>query len=360
MAVSKEKRVVTRRCIYCGGSVSGVKKGEHVVPKALGGAVTIKKVCQRCNNEELSKLDEELTERSPLRLLARKELKKPGESVWGYDAKHDVAIEARISENGFSSILWPQLVFKDGIIMFFGDHEELMESGWENSCHKFLKYARVARGTLRKCRRPRWIWNQVKLPPRRGKFPPRVYTKHTLERLSNRAHFICRYTKKSDRVYLLKQLDNWDPNKGVKKKEESLGVRDPESQFSYADRIVLRALVKMGINLLGWLAKDTTVSKDTFEKAIAFVRYDLGLAPPNNLCGFVVNEDIQYLCCPAGAHKFLLEYDHSFWTLDCAFFGGHAGATVTFPGPSRETWRRAEITTPLRSNEWVVKLFSRP
>ena len=52
-------------CVYCGGEVRGVSKGEHVIPKALGAALTMNTVCKDCNNA-FSDIDKELCSRSLL------------------------------------------------------------------------------------------------------------------------------------------------------------------------------------------------------------------------------------------------------------------------------------------------------
>ena len=60
-----EPRIIdpSKMCIYCGGPVKGVRKGEHIVSRALGGTLGLRCVCTGCNTGVLSVLDTELAAR---------------------------------------------------------------------------------------------------------------------------------------------------------------------------------------------------------------------------------------------------------------------------------------------------------
>lgn len=85
----------TRTCIYCGGEALKVRKGEHIVPKAIGGRRTIsdfckgRTICNPCNNGPLSELDEELCHRSPLSVIASQEIDSHIWQVWDVDHRTD-------------------------------------------------------------------------------------------------------------------------------------------------------------------------------------------------------------------------------------------------------------------------------
>ena len=40
-----------RLCLYCGNPTGKVRKGEHLIPDAIGGTLATKDVCGKCNNE---------------------------------------------------------------------------------------------------------------------------------------------------------------------------------------------------------------------------------------------------------------------------------------------------------------------
>src|SRR5262245_34517452 len=61
-------------CFYCGKSTAENGTREHVVPRNLGGFITIPDVCGPCNREVLSRLDEDLRVRSVLAPIASEEL----------------------------------------------------------------------------------------------------------------------------------------------------------------------------------------------------------------------------------------------------------------------------------------------
>ncbi len=55
-----------------------------------------------------------------------------------------------------------------------------------------------------------------------------------------------------------------------------------------------------------------------------------------------------------GSHSFRLIHDRGSWNVHFAFFGGRVGAFVRFRGPNRETWRTANVVSPIGSSEWQV------
>jgi len=341
-------------CVYCGKPVGPVRKGEHVVPKSLGCVVTVRCVCSDCNNA-LSGVDKELVSQTPLAMIAAQELDASVDGFWDYNAEHDLALEARIVKELDAPVLWPQVVLDDRGPMFWFDLAEARQLGRERYRKEFIELLTRARNTLRGgCKRPRWLWMPVAHPPRRGRFPPRVFTPHGYREWSNRIHFKCRYAESADQGRILWSLDNWRPFEGKLKGKEHWGGMEPEAQMSYNCGDVLRALVKIGLNLLVYVCGPTQVNRQTFSEAIAFARYDEGGGPSIDDCGFVWNTDVAQMECPPDAHKFRLTCDQN-WALDCAFFGGRMGATVAFPGPCAEQWSRVEIVAPLGSPDWTVE-----
>ena len=86
---------IQRSCIYCRGDVVRVRKGEHIVPEAVSGALTVKTVCGNCNNR-FSQIDTELCSRSPLSIVASQQIDAHLWQVW--DVDHSAAhllLEAR-------------------------------------------------------------------------------------------------------------------------------------------------------------------------------------------------------------------------------------------------------------------------
>ena len=70
-------------CIYCG--LDKAPSREHVIQDALGGVDVLTTVCVDCN-AAMKGLDDVLAVKSPLSLLARRELSGMGPNSWDIDA----------------------------------------------------------------------------------------------------------------------------------------------------------------------------------------------------------------------------------------------------------------------------------
>src|SRR5262245_9241439 len=74
-----------RPCLYCGEPTGRGRKGEHIVPEAIGGALTLndvstRAVCPKCNSGVLAQLDRELCSRSFLSAIASKSMRTSGDA----------------------------------------------------------------------------------------------------------------------------------------------------------------------------------------------------------------------------------------------------------------------------------------
>lgn len=345
----------SKLCIYCGKPVKGVRKGEHIVPEALGGAATIPRVCSGCNSGTLSQLDKELVSRSPLSVLVWEELGRTQNEVWDYDVERDLALEARVEEGYLYPVLWPQIILDEERSVFRADVAEVQELGWERSVRVFDTHLLAARKSLDSgAKRPLWIWEPRETPPDRGRYPPRVFCRRRISQLNPRSHFQCRYLRNAEQGDILRRIDTWCARKGQLVLEQTVGVRDPEAHLSWSPRYVVRALVKIALNTLASICKNTLVIRDTFPEAVRFVLDEEGGELDWRRYGFVVNEDIAFLECPKGAHRLDLTYGAG-WSFVASFFGGRAGAFVNFPGPNSELWSHALVTLPLKSPKVSLK-----
>lgn len=275
--------------------------------------------------------------------------------VWDYNADRDLALEAHIQPDLHSPVLWPQLVLEQDKTDLHADGEEIMRIGQEAFTRRFHQAMRSSRNTLETetGRKVLWRWDRVPKPPRRGRYPVRVFTRHPYEEFDDTIHFHCRYAGDIDKEWALHKIDEWTSGT-VKKVAESLGVADPEQFSTSRPDLLLRGFVKIGLNLLAYFCEKTQVNHRTFADAVRYVRHDNVPGPSPNDCGFVYSADALAIGCPADAHKFRLTYDHA-WRLDCAFFGGRMGATVAFPGPCLEDWRRLEVVAHLDGSDWAVE-----
>ncbi len=340
-------------CMYCEGPVRGVKNGEHIVQAALGATRTLKCVCADCNGA-FSDVDRELASRSPLQTVMWEELDKTSENIWDYNDELNLAIEAKAAPNGEGPILFPQLVLTEPTPVFFFDAEEVEDLGLENAMNSFRAQLAAAIATVHAGqKRARVGWERLRNLPRRGQYPPRVFSRRRFEKFNEKMNFTCRFHGQVDQEQILNQAEEWCRSSFIGEPKTSWSVLDPESHYSCRPRWVLRALVKTGLNLLRHVCSLTSVNPRTFRDAIQFARYDRGSGPSLEDSGYLIQHDTQTLMCPPDAHLFRLSYGQN-WALDCAFFGGRIGATVAFPGPNREEWNRADIIVPIKDHAWKI------
>jgi hypothetical protein len=116
--------------------------------------------------------------------------------------------------------------------------------------------------------------------------------------------------------------------------------------------VVLRGLMKIGLNLIAASCPNTPVDRKAFSLATQII---LGNGPMSiktvRANGFVRAEDVQTISAQGNAHSFRLVHDGS-WYVYMSFFGGKIGALVRIPGPNHEDWRCKNIVAPLNSTDW--------
>ena len=342
-------------CLYCGKS--GLLTREHIVPEALGATKWLKCVCSTCNNKVLSQLDNELVTKSPLSLVAASELLKTTGYTWDVDhSESNLLLEARADESAGSMFVWPQIIF-DEKLQIRGDAEEVQQFGAENFQDVFVKHLLAAFQTVKKSlKRPRIVFDPVpeKIPPM-YRCPPRLFATRSIRDFDNRMHFQCRYQTSSDKRRALHALDKWDSSKRFRDYATQLGSALPSFHLHYDAVAVVRSLTKIALNLLRFLCENTAVDREHLRSAVEFVTGKHSVKRRIlDRQGFVDADSIQALGCPENSHLFRLVYDRGWWSVHFAFFASRVGAFVTFPGPSRETWRSANVVAPIGSCEWSV------
>jgi hypothetical protein len=353
-----------KACVYCGGNIGRVKKGEHVIPAAIGGALTIKTVCQACNNL-FSRIDAELCSRSALSIVASQELDAHLWQVWDVDhAAKNLFLEASPDWSAKSFKLYPQVVFERSGPQIRGDYQEMIRFGKEAFQQVLVK------GMLRACRRfnagqPRWLHRErMPLNPdlaKQYRLPPRIFVRHSITELADllsqnkRASFVLRYETDADWRFAMNVLSKWEPTPGYQRFDVRLGTHLPTFRFTYDGTEVLRALAKIGINLLAAHCCKTRVNWETFRDVIAVV---MGKSPVSlplmNANGFVDARGIEPIRAQARAHSFRLLHSDGHWHIYSSFFGGRVGSFVRFPGPNHEEWNEVDIIAPLGSPSWTV------
>jgi hypothetical protein len=199
-------------CIYCGGHVGRVKQGEHIIPAAVHGALTIKTVCGNCNNA-FSQIDTELCSRSPLSIVASQQIDAHLWQIWDVDhGNRNLLLEARPDWTDRSLTLYPQMVFEQGGPQIRGDHEEMLAFGRGSfQCVLIKSLLRAFRRY--KAGQGRWLHLEriQEAATRIGgyRLPPRIFTRRSIQELADRmlqdkrAAFVLRYQRETDRRFAL-------------------------------------------------------------------------------------------------------------------------------------------------------------
>lgn len=362
-----------RNCIYCGDVVKKVRRGEHIVPETIGGTVTISDVsdntvCSKCNNEVLSTLDRELCSRSYLSIIASQEIDAHLWQAWEVDTTAgNVLLEARPSWEGNelkTLICYPQMTFERQGPELRGDLNEIEQFGLENFEKVLTRAARIAfrrynRGEKRVLHFER-IESSIRSEGYR--FPPRIFTRHSIAEIArkiDRQSFIVRYCTSDDKHLALRWLSRLDNTPSFNKWREKVGTLLPAMGQFFDIGLTLRALFKIGINLLAAYCRKTSVNHQTFSKAINVVRGTAGIHESLITAnGFVHAIDLAELQATGNGHAFRLVYHDGHWLVYSSFFGGRINAVVAIPGPNYEEWNTMEIVMPLNDKDLSVSTYS--
>lgn len=353
-------------CIYCGQSVrlSRRARGEHIIPESIGGARTIRCVCNACN-VDFSKQDKALVSDSYLSISARRYMAKKLGRCWEVDhSAGNLLLEAQPATDFRHVKLWPQLIFGRGQPQMRGDFEEFEQSDADEPHRVFLEHlhrAYLRHRSLRPDQRSPLIFEQVKSLLPECIYPPRVYAEREIADFHPKMHFKCRYSTPEDRTLLLESIQECTPNWEFNKMESVLGSGRVSISFNFDVSLVLRALTKIGINLLADVCTNTIVDRFSFREAVRFVKYGISRNSRRMIAryGFVRHGDLKLLNCAPNFHKFrLVHFGAShLWAVYSSFFGGDINTMVEFEGPSDERWSTVDITVPLNSKEWKIRKY---
>src|SRR5262249_26479967 len=144
--------------------------------------------------------------------------------------------------------------------------------------------------------------------------------------------FELQYLSAQEKNRALSQLANWDASKPFGRMTVGLGSELPCFRCYYDADKVLRALLKIAVNLLAALCPTTPVNRDAFQDVIRVILGEVPVLPVMiGQNGFVCASDIEPLKAEGNAHSFRLVHLAGAWQVYFSFFGGRLGAFVQFP-----------------------------
>lgn len=357
-------RTAGRLCIYCDSYVGRVRKGEHIIQEAIGGALTVRTVCASCNNT-FSNIDAELCSRSPLSIVASQQIDAHLWQAWDVDhSDSDMLLEAYPNWAAESLTLYPQIVFDSTGPQLRGDMEEITRFGSRGFEQVIVK------SMLRAFRRheaglKRWLHfervEKDQIIERGYRLPPRIFPRMSIDDLADRlvrgeqASFIIRYQTDADRRRVLNAIETWNPAKSFRSFGGGIGSALPVFGCYYDMGKVFRALAKMAVNLLAHFCPNTPINRKTIGPVVRVIRGKSPVSPELLAAnGFVHAADVASIKTNGNDHSFRLLHWDDEWLVYSSFFGGRIGSFVRFPGPNKESWRCADIVAPIGSAEWTV------
>jgi hypothetical protein len=355
------------RCVYCDNLIASVSKGEHIVAQTIGGRLTIndrnpkRNVCNICNNGILSELDVALCSSSPLTIVACHVISRDIFDSWDIlPGSNNLLVEGSSELGKGSHTYYPQIIFEaDGKRLMICDAKQMEDYGMDRFQDDFSNLVQSVIEKYQKNKK-RVLWfSPTELPSglrdMNCRYPPRIYARCSIEKLCSTKKLHLRYLTPEDKAEAMTRLLNWNH----KKFEPQKFIEGSDMPWVRANCDVgktLRALLKLGINLLAAFCERTLVGVNTFSKVISIIMgqatFDQTKAWKHQ--GFLWAEDIQSIRAEGNAHSFRLLYIEGHWLVFSSFFGGRIGTFVSLEGPNNEDWCSADIVAPLGSKKWMI------
>lgn len=359
------------KCMYCGEATRKGKKGEHIIPEAIGGSLTLndisdRAVCSPCNSGVLSHLDRELCSRSYLSVIASQKISAHLWQAWDVDhaAKH-LLVEAWPSWNNDGSLgsltCYPQITFERTGPDVRADREEIKRFGKDDFAGVLFKAARRCFERYRAGEKRALHFEHIQSGVIRNgyRLAPRVFARRSISEIDanvQKQSFILRFSSQDDRRFALSSLENLGETRRLKNWSEFPGSRLPTFSFFFDMGQTLRALMKLGLNLVAAYCPNTPVNHESFPHPVRVIKGHFQI-PPSVIAdnGFSYADDVKSIKADDGGHSFRLLHLDGVWHIYSSFFGGEIGASVRFPGPNRESWSCADIVAPMRSKSWTFR-----
>jgi hypothetical protein len=361
-----------RRCLYCGKPTKRGRKGEHIVPEAIGGALTLndisdRVVCPGCNSGVLSLLDRELCSRSFLSAVASQQIDAHLWQAWDVDHEAgNLLVEARPVWSADEALdglaCYPQITFERTGPEVRGTPQEFRQIGQEDFTKVLVSAVRRCFGRYRSGEKGAIHFERVRSGVIHDgyRLAPRICAPHPITEIAaniRKQSFVLRFGSEEDKLFALQSMPNLGDGRQFNRWGVKPGSHYTTISFFFDIGDTVRALMKMGLNLVAAFCPNTPVDRESFGQGVRIILGEAGSIPRAVFLsnGFVRPEDVEAIKADGKAHSFRLVHIDQTWHIYSSFFGGRIGSYVRVPGPNREPWRCADIVAPLGSKDWVPR-----
>jgi hypothetical protein len=348
-------------CRYC-GNIEFKQSKEHIIPKALGGRLKIRDVCENCNNQKLSFLDKELTSKSPISLvlLFSNNQKSLNEFWLVGENKGQCFLEAKIDSLKQMPIISPQAIFSESGLDFWFDIESLINIGmtaeqFPNILMKNAKRAlRKAEGNGINRSLPLFKRDKDLLKASSIDMPPRVFVRDLDYLLRSKDKVQLGYIDNERVRALLNEIDTWpELGKKVKFKSRHSSV-ESSTYIIFSPAILQRALAKISFNMLAYLCTNTEINLHNFPDLASYILGNNQSFVKVCKIHFIEESYNPDLRKAPKNHTVRIQHYSDIWQFHWSFFGSTVEAIVTFPGISKELWHIKEVFIPMNSESWKI------
>jgi hypothetical protein len=357
------------RCIYCGGEVTKVRDGEHVIQEALGGKPTLKNVCGNCNGG-FSEIDRELTSKSPVSYAAAACLRNAMANFWFIERDNPFnMIEAKPDLKMGRGTVLPQIHIESDGTYFCGPSREMANWGYETYASQLTKLARYAffrseagdKGWLHP---ERITVEDAHLDGRR--FVPRVFFTKPLEEIlkthreGKKISLRLRFRHDWELRHVYHALDNWYWRAGIQPNRPSVMWTDrtPTIFMHWEGLKLIRALMKSAVNLVHYVCGSENVQ--VAQGQIDMIR---GQRPvPDRYMtetGFVKPCALTEIAADKDGHSFRICRRIQNFTVYSSYFGGLVCAVTPLLGQLNVSWESCDVKAPLNSKTWTINPLPR-
>lgn len=249
------------------------------------------------------------------------------------------------------------MTFEEKGAEFRGDIEETDAFGRDKAISEFKIAVVNTYQRFLENKRDTFYFEQVE-PDILGKefrYPPRLFIRRTMTEISRKPKkqkCRIRYVTDEDRALVLETLKTFSAGPKEHKWRQKPSSNRPTIRLFFDTGCTVRALMKIGLNLLAAHCRSMPINRSTFDRAMRLIMretelngnviFEMGFVNPKHFAPIAKE----------GCHTFRLLHADNMWRLHSSFFGGRMCTYACFPGPNRENWVCLDVVAPIKSTKW--------